>query len=52
MNFGIRIEAGILNNGQFEIQIERSGNGREDDAAGGNAEKNEIFNAARAKRQV
>jgi hypothetical protein len=52
MNLGICIEAGIVNYGNLEIQIERSGDSRKDNAAGGNAEKNQIFNAARAKRQV
>jgi hypothetical protein len=52
VNFGIRVEAGVLQHDATVIQIGSAPQRGKRDAAGGNSEQHQIFNAARTQNQV
>lgn len=52
VNFGIAVEAGVLEHDAAEIQVGSAPQRGESDAAGGDSEEHQILNAARAQNQV
>lgn len=52
MDFGIGVEAGVAEDDAVEIEVECAAQGGEGNAAGGDAEEDEVFDAARAEDQV
>jgi len=52
MDFGVGIETGVAEDDAVEIEVECAAQGGEGDAAGGDAEEDEVGNAARAQDQV